>query len=431
MTVSGQEAAAILTPMRRFWRRLRLTGQILWQTLKRFEGEERRRDAAALTYTTLFALVPVITVTYAILSAIPELQSWGDQAHGELLAYVMPEGSETISAYLVQFSQQARKLTWVGVAFLFVTAFMLLRTIEMQFNRIWNVDKPRSGLQTFFRYWAVLSLGPLLFGAAFAASSLLAAMPLWQDAGALTGQIALPVRLLPWLLSSGAICALYMLVPNCRVPWRNALLAAVLVATVFEAGKFLFAKAVGLFPSYQLIYGAFAAVPLFLLWIYLAWMLLLLGAELSYSLSHVRSQKRRLPLLWQRLLLLQTLWQAQQSGQLPDEARLCRLARDLPAADVGRLLQEFQQQGWATQTQDQQWVWIADLNGLSLASFFRTLTLQQLQQPLPDNISGPAFGALQNWQQQWLEQRSTLLDMRLSELLPAATTAAEEVHGPA
>jgi len=418
MTFSGQDSAAIITPVRRLWRRLRLTGRVLWQTLKRFEGEERRRDAAALTYTTLFALVPVITVTYAILSAIPELQSWGDQAHGELLAYVMPEGSETISAYLVQFSQQARKLTWVGVAFLFVTAFMLLRTIEMQFNRIWNVDKPRSGLQTFFRYWAVLSLGPLLFGAAFAASSLLAALPLWQDT--VTDQIALPVRLLPWLLSSGAICALYMLVPNCRVPWRNALLAAVLVATVFEAGKFLFAKAVGLFPSYQLIYGAFAAVPLFLLWIYLAWMLLLLGAELSYSLSHVRSQKRRLPALWQRLLLLQTLWQEQQSGRLPDEARLCRQARDLPPADVGRLLQEFQQQGWATQTQDQHWVWVADLHSLKLEQFFQSLTLHELQQPLPDNIAASAFTALQSWQQQWLAQRREALSMPLSELLPAA-----------
>ena len=147
------------------WRR---TAQIIWSTLTRFESMERRRDAAALTYTTLFALVPVLTVSYSILSALPALQSWGEQANAQLFAYVMPEGSEVISEYLQQFSQQARKLTWVGLVFLFITAFMLLQTVETQFNRIWNVQTSRSKIQTFFRYWAVLSLGPLFFGAAFA-----------------------------------------------------------------------------------------------------------------------------------------------------------------------------------------------------------------------------------------------------------------------
>ncbi|MEE3189376.1 MAG: YihY family inner membrane protein, partial [Pseudomonadota bacterium] len=156
-------------------------GRVLWQTLKRFESMERRKEAAALTYTTLFALVPVITVSYSILSAIPTLQEWGQDANQQLLSYVLPQGSEVITDYLRQFSEQARQLTWIGIAALFVTCIFLLQTIEGQFNRIWNVESSRSKIQTFFRYWAVLSLGPLLFGAGVATSSVLASMPLWEN----------------------------------------------------------------------------------------------------------------------------------------------------------------------------------------------------------------------------------------------------------
>ena len=390
---------------RQGWRHV---GRVLWQTIRRFESEERRRDAAALTYTTLFALVPVITVTYAILSAIPSLQSWGEQAHSELLAYLMPEGSDTVSAYLVQFSQQARKLTWVGVVFLFITALLLLRTVEMQFNRIWNVEKPRSGLQTFFRYWAVLSLGPLLFGAALAASSVIASLPLWSGfaVNGLSGVPAL-MRLLPWLLSTGAITALYMLVPNCKVPWRHALLSAVLVASVFEAGKFLFARVVGLFPSYQLIYGAFAAVPLFLTWMYMAWLLLLLGAELSFSLSHYSPhQQRHLPPLWLRLRLIQVLWQRQQQQLENDEESLCAALPDLLPEEVNEQLAHCQQQGWVTLSQDQQWIWLRDMQQLPMQALVADLAVAELSAAVPDvlQIDARLKPLWQDWQQHWSQR---------------------------
>ncbi len=398
--------------------RWRHAGRVLWQTIKRFEGESRRRDAAALTYTTLFALVPVITVTYAILSALPALQSWGQQAHTDLLAYLMPEGSGTVSDYLVQFSQQARKLTWVGVLFLFVTAFMLLRTIEMQFNKIWNVEKPRSGLQTFLRYWAVLSLGPLLFGAALAASSLLASLPLWSN----FSSVPVMVRLLPWLLSSGAITALYMLVPNCKVPWRHALLAALFVATVFEAGKFLFARVVGLFPSYQLIYGAFAAVPLFLMWIYLSWLLLLLGAELSFSLSHFSTtEPRGLPALWLRLRLIDVLWQRQQAGLENDEEALTAALPDLTPEEVNEQLAFCQQRGWLTLSQDQQWVWLRDLNQLTMKALSADQPLAEMTRPVPaDVVLSEAQRPLwQGWQAQW----NTRLQDSVAQLLLTSAAA--------
>ncbi len=397
----------MLTAFRRGRRVLRL----IWQTLKRFESMERRRDAAALTYTTLFALVPVITVTYAILSAIPSLQEWGAQAHANLLAYVMPEGSDMISNYLVRFSAQARELTWIGVVFLFFTALMLLQTIEQQFNKIWQVEVSRSTLQRFFRYWAVLSLGPLLFGAAQAVSSLLASLSVLPEGMDMT--IPSFARLVPWSMTVAAITFVYMMVPNCKVPPRDAVVAALVVATVFETGKYLFAKIVGMFPSYQLIYGAFAAVPLFLMWTYLSWMLLLFGAELSYALSHPESRSVRDPLR-QRLALAAALYQGQQAGKGMSESDLRQRLRSLPAAELSVLLKYFQQAGWVTKSQDDSWIWLPDMRLLTLDHFFADLTLQQLQAA---EHAVPEDSSLSDWLNGWQQDVASHLSVSLDQLL--------------
>ncbi|ASP40378.1 ribonuclease [Bacterioplanes sanyensis] len=396
----------------RWWRSF---CHILLSTVQRFEATERRRDAGALTYTTLFALVPVITVSYSILSAIPALQTWGEQANQQLLAYVMPEGSDVISGYLQQFSSQARKLTWVGAIFLFVTALMLLRTIELQFNRIWQVERSRTGMNTFFRYWAVLTLGPLLFGAAFAASSFLASLPLWTEETGLWLEVA---AILPWLFSSAAIACLYVLVPNCQVPLPAATAAAVLVATIFEVGKYLFANIIGMFPSYQLIYGAFAAVPLFLLWVYLSWSLILLGAELSYALardnqSGRKSRKSRTSYssrLETRVAVLQQLASAQNEQQLLSEDDLRYAQAELKHLQQATLVSRHSEQGW---------VLLPDLQHVSMQQLCQDLPLQELQQPV---------AVLQHWQQQWLQQGDAALQQSLATALAATAEQPNTQH---
>jgi len=350
-------------------------------------------------------------VTYAILSAIPSLQNWGADVHSELLGYLMPEGSGTVSEYLVQFSQQARKLTWVGVLFLFITAFMLLRTIEMQFNRIWHVEKSRSRLQTFLRYWAVLSLGPLLFGAALAASSLVASLPLWSN----FSSVPLPIKVVPWLLSSGAITAIYLLVPNCRVPWRDALIAGVIVSTIFELGKFLFARAVGLFPSYQLIYGAFAAVPLFMLWMYLAWMLLLFGAELTFSLSHYSPRRIAVPVLWQRLRVLQVLWSRQQQGLKNDEQQLANALPDLTGEMVSEQLDQCLHHGILQMSGDGLWLLLWDIHAYPIQNVIGDISLTELMAELPSSLmlETETRDKWLSWQSDWTSE----LDAPLVKLL--------------
>lgn len=390
------------------WRHLSF---VLWHTMKRFEGMERRKEAAALTYTTLFALVPVLTISYAMLSAIPALQEWGQDVNGQLLAYIMPEGSDTITEYLTQFSQQARKLTWIGIAFLFITCLMLLQTIERQFNRIWNVESSRSRVHTFFRYWAVLSLGPLLFGAALATSSLLMSLPLWEVAP--SGSLAFVTRLLPWFFSVAAICVVYLLVPNCKVPFLHAFFSALLVASVFELGKFAFREAIGLFPSYKLIYGAFAAVPLFLLWVYLSWMILLLGAEFCYGLSHYKKQDgRELSPLEARLALASLLMSCRNGGAFLSEEDIRSRLPDMDSGSIGVLLKEFHQKRWTMHSEEGKWAWVRDPNGLSIGEFFsdqplKNLNIKNQQQDSP----------LNHWQQILLEDQQESLAKPLSQLL--------------
>lgn len=397
--------------------------RILWQTLKRFENMERRRDAAALTYTTLFALVPVITVSYSVLSAIPALQQWGSTAHSSLLAYVMPEGSETISEYLVQFSEQARDLTWIGVAALFVTTLMLMQTIEQQFNRIWQVDASRSSLQRFFRYWTVLSLGPLLFGMAQAVSSLLASLSIIDSDLVHVPALA---RLLPVAMTTAAITFVYMMVPNCKVPWRDALVAALVVASVFESGKFLFGQFVGMFPSYQLIYGAFAAVPLFLLWIYLSWMLLLLGAELCYALSHPELVSDMDPLR-QRLALVMALYEGQQRGQGLTEKALQQQLPEVPAPSIPMLLHGFRERGWVSQTQEQHWVWLPDLRQLTLREFLADITLEQMTIAVRLAMQNQSHyqDSLQDWLLHWQRDVDVVLSTPLEQFRPAVQALCE------
>lgn len=399
----------------RLWR-------VVWQTLKRFESMERRRDAAALTYTTLFALVPILTLSFTALSMIPPLRDWGVEASNELLTHILPDGNDVIASYLLQFSEQARELTWIGLIILFFTAFMLLKTIEGQFNKIWNVARTRSAVQNFFRYWAVLSLGPLLFGAAFATSSFISSLPLWNESIGL-GLRAL-ARVIPWLLTSAAVTVLYVMVPNCKVPIRHAVISAFIVASVFEFGKWIFSNAVGLFPSYKLIYGAFAAVPLFLTWLYISWMVVLLGAELSYGLSHHRRSVNSRKSAFQRLLLAQTVHSTQQScGGVLEEV----LRRKLPSINVGvinRYLHDFEKKGWVSLSHDDRWIWIRDPRMIPMREFLTDEYLSNILSTT-DNIHEESnhsehetllWQRWQEWSTRYTRQTSTQLDESLDTI---------------
>lgn len=301
--------------------RVRMFGYFCHYLFRRFGEDSCAKNAAALTYTTLFAVVPVMTVTYAMLAAIPAFSQVGGQIEGFIFDNFVPSTGAALREYLGRFSSQARQLTGVGVALLIVTAFMLLLNIEKAFNAIWRIRQPRRRISSFLMYWAVLSLGPLLLGAAFVLSTYLTSLSFFSaDPLQVPAHSAVPVWL-PLLLSIAAFTLIFVAVPNTRVMLRHALAGGVLVAVLFEGAKACFGLYVALFPSYQLIYGAFAAFPLFLLWIYVSWVIILLGAELVCNLGNSTAWRRvRYPWLISLLGLLRVFLLAQRQGAVVDLA---------------------------------------------------------------------------------------------------------------
>ncbi|NLY57903.1 MAG: YihY family inner membrane protein [Gammaproteobacteria bacterium] len=291
--------------------------------VRRFGEDNCPKNAAALTYTTLFAVVPVMTVTYAMLAAIPAFNQVSGQIEGFIFDNFVPSTGATLRDYLSEFSQQARQLTGVGVALLMVTAFLMLVNIEKSFNAIWRIRQPRRGLSSFLLYWAVLSLGPLLLGAGFVVSTYLASLSFLTGDAVLASAWKQVLGWLPLLLSIAAFTLIFVAVPNTRVRLRHGLAGGVLVALLFEGAKACFALYVALFPSFQLIYGAFAAFPLFLLWIYVSWLIILFGAELVCNLgSSAAWQRSSQPWLVSLLALLRVFMLAQKQGLVVDLPRV-------------------------------------------------------------------------------------------------------------
>ena len=261
---------------------------------KRFEADRCRDKAGSLTYTTMLSLVPILTVFLVILSSIPALSSIRAQIQQTVYSNLLPSSSSQVTQYLNDFAEKSANLTAIGVIFLFITTVMTLSTIAQSFNQVWRVKRPRGGVVGFMRYWTIISLGPILLGAAFALSSTLTSIELLnRNVAGYSIDWGVWVKLFSTLLTLLGFTFLYWLIPNCKVPVRYAAIAGVVTGLLFEFLKAGFGFAMGNFTSYDQVYGAFAALPVFLLWIYLSWNLILLGVELSYALTVFHSSETR------------------------------------------------------------------------------------------------------------------------------------------
>ncbi|MFZ2289095.1 MAG: YihY family inner membrane protein [Halopseudomonas yangmingensis] len=354
--------------------------------LQRFIEDNCAKNAAALTYTTLFAVVPVMTVTYAMLAAIPAFSQVGEQVEYFIFNNFVPSTGETLQQYLGEFSQQARQLTGIGVALLMVTAFLMLVNIEKAFNAIWRIRVPRRGVSSFLLYWAVLSLGPLLLGAGFVVSTYVTSLSFLRGDDALATAWGWLLGWLPILLSMAAFTLIFAAVPNTRVPLRHALVGGVLVALLFEGAKASFALYVAMFPGYQLIYGAFAAFPLFLLWIYLSWLIILLGAELVSNLGNSAAwQRSALPRVVVMLGLMRTLLQRQQTGGSVDRGVLAACGLSIPEDQWLNLTEWLERRQLISSVGAGSWVLSRDPASIDMAEL-----LAGFPEPLPSPEALPS-----------------------------------------
>jgi membrane protein len=270
-------------------RKLADTFGFLRFVFRRWKDDRCPQIAGSLTYTTLLAMVPVFTVAVALLSSTPFFHEVMERIREFLRMNLMPDIAEKITTvYMREFSRNARRLTLVGVGVVLVVAVWMMLIMDRSLNAIWRVRQTRPLWMSVLGYVTVIALGPILLGVSVTITTFMLA---------LSGELAVlsPVahavllRAVPILVSALAFFLLYRIIPHRHVPWRHAALGGLVAAALFEAAKQGFAFFVHMSPTYNVVYGAFAAVPIFLVWIYLSWLVILFGAELTASAPYWRN----------------------------------------------------------------------------------------------------------------------------------------------
>jgi membrane protein len=341
--------------------------------LRRFNEDRCMQIASSLTYTALLALVPMVTIAVTMIAAFPVFGSVMSALQTFILDNLVPTSADSVAVYTEQFSRNAAKLTAVGIAFLVVTSIMLLLTIERAFNDIWRVKRPRPVVQRVLVYWTLITVGPVLIGASLTLTSWLVS----QAVGLVRSVPGAGVVLLstvPVALTSIAFALLYMTMPNRRIAPRDALIGGLLAGVAFELMKRGFAIYVASFPTYTLVYGAFATFPVFLLWVYLSWLVVIFGAVVVASLPEWRAgagQREAVPGsdFFDALQILKILWRAHHSGS-PVTLPALLGAATVRIENVEHILDTMVEAGWVRRTLPNGWVLHRDATTVTVQDVF-------------------------------------------------------------
>ena len=355
----------------------RATGDFLLDVVRRFYEERALQAAGSLSYTTLLSLVPLFTVALAISTAFPVF----DQTIAVLQKFVfenfLPDarGIETIAAQVQSFTENAGRLTAIGIGFFVVTAVMLMLTIDEALNRIFRVQRRRPLLQQVLIYWAVITLGPVLIGGSLSMSSFAIGASLgWLNLDILADAL---LRVLPFVFTCAALTLLYTVVPYRHVQLSHALASGILAGIAFEVAKRAFAIYLTKFPTYTLVYGAFATLPIFLVWLYVSWAVVLAGATLTAMLPAYRlAEGRRVPgrELAEALAVLGSLARAQSQGRVMPLRRLSKQVRVVPHR-CEAVLERARDLGWTARTERDGWLLTRDADALTLDEIYRAFVI--------------------------------------------------------
>ncbi len=367
------------------WRQMLRT---LWT---RFREVRLGMTASSLTFTTVLALVPLFTLILAIFTAFPIFSQVQDQLQRWLIESLVPESiSRQVLGSLTQFSKKASRLGLFGLAAVVLASVALLVTIDRTMGQIWRVGRQRPWSQRLLLYWAGLTLGPLLLGASLAISSYLFTGYLSGLADWLPVSVRNLLDLVEFSLLVACVTGLYYYLPNTRVEWRHALTGGIAVALGLELAKKGLAVYLAQMPSYSAIYGAFAAVPILLVWIYVAWVVVLLGAVVTASLPEIGRQSKRIAdgPGWSFRLALEILSQLAVARKTsPQGLRLSEMAEALHiehrhAQQVLNALHDLKWIGKLEQSNsrlESAWVLLVDLKEVSLAPLMDSLCLHQTE----------------------------------------------------
>jgi membrane protein len=354
---------------------------------ERFTQDRLGITAGSLTFTTIIALVPLMTVALAVFTAFPMFAKFHDVLQKWLLESLVPDSiARQVLSYLTRFSGKASKLGSAGVVILLVTASMLVLIIDRTLNDIWRVRKLRPLGQRVLVYWAAMTLGPLLLGVSLTLTSY-AVSASKGIVGAMPGGVQLLLDVLQFFMMAGGMAALFHYVPNIRVRWAHAWVGGLFVSAGFEVAKKLLVIYLNQVPTYSVLYGAFATVPILLVWIYLAWVIVLWGAVITAYLPSLLSgvPRRARAHGWQFLLALETLQQLDRvRGAAPQGLTMVQLTERLQvdALQLEPVLETLCEMDWIGQLQEElgdeaaRFVLLANPDATPLAPLFNALLLQ-------------------------------------------------------
>lgn len=343
--------------------------------LARMSDNRVLQVAGSLTFTTLLALVPLLTIALIVISALPVFADYSTRFKVMLLSTLVPEfAGRVVTVYMRQFADNAERLTAAGIVMLGATSLMLMATIERTFNAIWGAGRARHWLQQAVIYWVVLTLGPAILGGGlllwhnlFKASHLAHRAPLaaslLQSGGAV-------------VLTAAVLTLLYRIVPNRFVPLRHAVQGALTTALLLEIAKLVFGFYIDSIASYKLVYGALASIPIVLLWVFCMWLVVLAGAVFTCALSywdgdawlHATSPRQRITVALRVLLALEA---AHREGVALSPQAL-RAITPTGYDQLGAVLDRLASRGYVRQgADDLGWVLSKTLDGISLGDLIR------------------------------------------------------------
>ena len=350
--------------------------------LDRFLVDQCPQRAAALTYTTLLALVPLLAISFAVFSAFPAFAGVREQLQDFIFANFVPQVGDVVLTHLEDFARKTGSLTAVGVIFLVVTSVMLLTAISGAFDAVWRVRARRPLVARLLVYWAVLTLTPLLLGASLSLSGYLFAIARDTGVEQYTGPLTRLAGLVPPLLQIAVFSLLFLLVPFFPVRRRDALLGGITAGLLLELLKKGFGLYITNFPTYQTIYGALATFPIFLLWMYVVWTVVLYGAEITASLPEWKAGLRnaragpRSPtqVLTAAVAVLAALLAASRKGERLGRRRLMRVVRHDPES-MFTVTELLSQRNYISKAQDGAYMMARDLDSVTLADLYGDLGL--------------------------------------------------------
>ncbi|TEA70330.1 YihY family inner membrane protein [Allopusillimonas ginsengisoli] len=382
------------TPLRRAIALPADTSKVVRFVLRRAGEKKLTQVASSLTFTTVLSIVPMLAVVLALFTAFPLFGEFRLALEDFLTTNLMPPAvSDNVMLYLNQFAAKASGLTAIGSLFLFVTSISLIMTIDEAFNDIWQVEQQRPMRQRMLVYWAIVSLGPILAGASLWATSLLARESLGH-VDDLPTSVGFALSFIPLVATGLGFTALFCLVPNRKVLWRDALIGGLGTAIVLEIMRTAFAFYLTRFPSYTVIYGAFATLPIFLLWIYMSWLVILVGATVAAILPSIRQRRWALEhytgdQFIDSLRVLRVLWETQANNPCPgcSIVQLCERLQ-LHQDETASVLKQLKDLGYVVDTlenDDQVWVLACDQRSADLGPLLDAMLVDRKQPGMHGN----------------------------------------------